>query len=300
MSTARRWRLFSGGCFVFVIFGSALVILIVLLLIRAPSYLYEPEEIREFLIWGALICNASHLDSSAGIYDLSTWPAVCCFSRCDNAPRCESIISYPNFGKETSASRYCDSINQGGVLGVLVVGVIFANSDLIGPRVDFSQFELINPSIHYLWYVAAAVFVPHWLVGPFLRIRYSAALGAFAGTWASARRDRLALGLTARLAFGLVGVLIGIWGITLMTMIHRAMSGASYARGYVDYSGAPVTAQLVLWGVPIFALGQILLPYVYLRLARISRATQESDQSRKSFVAWAQKNTATRVPSGSE
>ena len=300
MSTVRRWRLLSGGCFVFVVFGSALIILIVVLLIRAPSYIFDPAEIREFLVGSRLsaaliilILAQAFTSYLLGLLSASSAAAIT-HPDANPTPRTRII------GRRLLLPGITALLVKLGVIAVGGLGLIVTSTDWLGPRVDFGPIDWFDSSTHFLWYAAAVVFVPVWLAEPFLRIRYSAALGALAGTWASARRDKLALGLTARLAFGLMGVLAGIWGITLMTMVHRVTEDVLFVGGYVDYSGRPLTAQLLLWVVPIFALGQILLPFVYLRLARVSRVDGGTDGTRKSFATWSQKNTATEIAGGSE
>jgi hypothetical protein len=164
------------------------------------------------------------------------------------------------------------------LLGVVALAVIYAYSELLGPGVFTGLPGLLRPATGYGLFVLAAValLVPHWLIGPFLRVRYSTALGALAGTWARRDADRTALALSARLGAGLTGALALVWGwagglLAVLTIVNpSSYNTASYL---IDpYASLPPLQPFLPFSaglfVLIYAAGQLVLGEAYTVMAQ--------------------------------
>ena len=155
------------------------------------------------------------------------------------------------------------------LLGVPVLVVFLSGSVVIPPLWEVEEVRRSLRLYPLLSVTLAALAVVQWLVGPFLRMRYSVALGALAATWGRDRSHRRWLAQVARLSVGLAGILALLWGSTLALLIFFTGVDPRYS------SIPPVT--LPDWEVLIYPVvsavllislvGQLVLPSVYVWLA---------------------------------
>lgn len=107
------------------------------------------------------------------------------------------------------------------VVLILVASAAYLFTSLLGFHLawDFADsFSLFVSRYPALFGLAASICLAQWLIGPFLRLRYSLALGALAGAWTRDRDYRPWLALSLRLGMGLAGLLALIWGITIVRL----------------------------------------------------------------------------------
>ncbi len=148
---------------------------------------------------------------------------------------------------------------------------------------DLDADDLLRAArlLPWLLRAAAGVAVLSLLIGPFLRLRYSATLGALAGALAERLTLRGWLGASARLGAGLVGVFGLLWGTALATLAAAIRYDSTYSvqrvstgiPGPYDHLAPGVSFWLyAAWGVIILgggiALGQLVLPPLLARAAR--------------------------------
>jgi hypothetical protein len=165
------------------------------------------------------------------------------------------------------------------LLLVLLLAGVFAFTSLLGRPFDASDLEhtlLVRPLLPL---AAGFVLAIHLLAGPWLRLRYSLALGALAAAYTPSAARRRWSAVTARFGAGLIGVLALIWGSALITLgILTAFDPFYTNQGYevtpwifphVPFSiGRVLTISLVVAvALGIYTAGQIALPVVYLWLA---------------------------------
>lgn len=128
---------------------------------------------------------------------------------------------------------------------------------------------------HILVLVLGELAIVSWVIGPWLRIRYNAALGILAGTRASERAERIWLALVAQLGVSVAGRVAFLWGqaaiaIALMLILIINMPSFYSGAGSISLVGArfaPYTALAGILGIGGYLIGQTLLPGLYLRLA---------------------------------
>jgi hypothetical protein len=167
------------------------------------------------------------------------------------------------------------------VVVVLVLGALYAFTPLLGPPVRWNATTFIRMTFERWPLVVAltgAVTLIQWLAGPLLRMRYSAALGALAATWAKQPADRSSLALTARLGAGLAGYLAVVWGGGLTWLIVLTIMDPSYysvsrftGRPSTLYPSSPevLAGYLIVCGLTLVILaGQVFLPKIYVRAAQ--------------------------------
>lgn len=190
-----------------------------------------------------------------------------------------------------------------GVVLVIVLVMLYAYTRVFGAPIDLSFPDWIERNRDEVLFAGAmlAVVIPYWLINPFLRVRFSTALGALAGTWSPRSDERTSLALSARLGVGLVGVLALLWGGAILFLIMLSVSNPASRYTYSPYrSYQPLSAaQLSLAALVIVAVllaGQVMLTAMFTRLAQQRlgrpRATQrkrlaalvESGESEKPAV----------------
>ncbi len=176
-----------------------------------------------------------------------------------------------------------------GVLGVIGLAAIFAYLPWGGMSIATGLPALLRPASGYGLFVLAAVVlaIPHWLIGPFLRLRYSVGLGALAGTWAKHEADRVALAFSALLGAGLAGVLALLWGwssglLVLLTLVNPS----SYRSAMTlpnPYGALPPFQAALPFAVGIFTLvyaaGQLVLAETCFLMARRRLARRRIGQT---------------------
>jgi hypothetical protein len=173
---------------------------------------------------------------------------------------------------------------------VVLAGLIWVLSEPIQTALNWNvtNRDLVRTIfwISPLWIIfVSAIAVFQWLAGPFLRLRYSMALGMLATTWSGSRQSRVWLALGARFGAGLAGLLTLMWGGTIVYLIAATLFDP-YA--YASDSGIPILfygsdssidrlfASTVVAAPILVAIiaGQILLPILFMDIARRRLAAQ--------------------------
>jgi hypothetical protein len=173
------------------------------------------------------------------------------------------------------------------LLGI-VLAVVWSYVHLFGVRLDWADLSDLRRAFRAcpIWVAGALVFGPlYWIVGPFLRLWYSSALGALAATWSKQRQEQVWLALSARLGAGLAGVLALLWGGALITLIILSIFDPHYSSQSVypklfprqpHYIAQLVGAALgVLFWVILCTTGQLVLPEVFIWQAERQLAARE-------------------------
>ncbi len=169
-----------------------------------------------------------------------------------------------------------------GVFGVMAVAATYVYTDWFGRPISLELADLALQVIRRsspLIGVPLALALVQSLVGPFLRVRYSTALGALAATCTADRRMRPWAGMAARLGAGLGFSLALLWGLTVVVLTYLTLTepGPSFdallrplpvLRGLTNEAASLAVA--AAGAAPVIVLqmaGQIVLAGVFTRCA---------------------------------
>ncbi len=165
------------------------------------------------------------------------------------------------------------------LLVVLLLAGVFAFTSLLGHPFSASSLEhtlLVRPVLPL---AAGFLILIHLLAGPWLRLRYSLALGALAASRTASASRRGWSAVTARFGAGLAGILALIWGSALATLGALTAFDPFYTNQSYDvipwifpHIPASISQVLAVSLVSVVALGvymtgQIVLPIIYIWLA---------------------------------
>ncbi len=171
-------------------------------------------------------------------------------------------------------------------LAVVIMTLAFLYTPVLGTRLDSDLASSIWLAIQLEPLeigVVLFVMLVSWLFGPFLRLRYSMALGALAATWSRRSDSRFWLAISARLAAGLLGMLLVLWGGALLNLISYALQNPNVGQG-IPYNLPPVIASLsplaqgtaswlaIAALLALYVAGQVFLPPLAIALARLRLA----------------------------
>lgn len=189
-----------------------------------------------------------------------------------------------------------------GVVLVITVASVFAYTNLLSStyRPEFLEWLRRDSGNLYFLIALLGVALPYWLGGPFLRMRFSAALGALAGSWAKRADERTSYGLAARLGAGFAAVLAAMWGgaigvLVVLSIVDPISRGSYYYSNRLPAdlpalsSGA--AAALLIGSVVLLAGTQVGLSIL---LTSLTRTRLQRKYQR------AQKNLADPLPGTSE
>lgn len=164
------------------------------------------------------------------------------------------------------------------ILLALGVGAVLAYTTWLGLRLNWEVAVDVRQSWRAGWLIVLVALVAgtlHWVVGPFLRVRYSTALGALASTWVADRAQRTWAALTARLGAGLVGAVAILWGGAAGSLVVTQFLDRMERNGvplpelfphWPDYVGRLLAVMLCgIAALVLYGLGQVVLPEVYTR-----------------------------------
>jgi len=131
-----------------------------------------------------------------------------------------------------------------------------------------------------------------WLFGPFLRLRYSLALGALAATWSRRADERFWLAISARLWTGMLGAIAAVWGSALANLVYFAFQNPNTAQAIYQSPSLwwPAAQGSWLWlGITalltLYMCGQAFLPPLFLRAARFRLAHRLPTSADVAFLA---------------
>jgi hypothetical protein len=171
-----------------------------------------------------------------------------------------------------------------GVVFVLALAYLYSYTRVFGPRIDmgFPGWIDINRGDIFFTLAILGVLTPYWLIGPFLRVRFSAALGALTGTWSYRTDERTSLALSARLGVGLAGLLALLWGGTILLLVMLATVNPASRNMYGYYNpyqnpeppngsqiaAVVITSVAVLLGFQV-AFSELLIRLTQKRLAEM-------------------------------
>lgn len=167
----------------------------------------------------------------------------------------------------------------------LAIATLYTLTDIFGIRLRLDivgEFIAAFRAAPWLILVAIWLLLLQGLVGPFLHLRYSLALGMLAATWSKQPDERTWLALSARLGADLSGVIASLWGAGLALLLWLMLvdprhgspttSFTFFPSLYTEASQILVAALLIALLVPLHAAGQIILPPLYIKLARLRMA----------------------------
>ncbi len=167
----------------------------------------------------------------------------------------------------------------------LAISTLYTLTGIFGVRLRLDivgEFIAAFREAPWLILVAIWLLLLQGLVGPFLHLRYSLALGVLAATWSRQSDERAWLALSARLGADLSGVIAALWGagvalllwLTIVDPRHGSpiASFILFPSLYTEATQILLAALLIILLVPLHATGQILLPPVYIKLARLRMA----------------------------
>ncbi len=294
----RRWRwLFGRGCLpVTIVLSAGFVFLLNLVTYwRAPYWVSNPVE---YLLSGRLGMSVVTLFA---LQMLATWSmgllgagrAVRAAGGQGGQLRLRLRVIYRRL-RSTAVSVL---VLRVGVLIVLIAFAIFTYTSILGFRLDsdwLSDFRRAFRVQPFLVMIVSLLVLFQWLVGPFLRLRYSAVLGALASAWTrQTGGERLSLALSLRLGMGMLGALTVLWLPTIVYLVYATITDpySSYSGVYTPSPAFKVEVMRVSL-VLILALiahlgGQIGLPELYLAIARARlkrRAAQPASSDRTTFL----------------
>jgi hypothetical protein len=182
------------------------------------------------------------------------------------------------------------------LLIALVVSAALAYTYIADVRSSFR----IARSPHPIEIVALASIVgtvlAHWLSGPFLRLRYSTALGVWGASWTYRRDQRVWMALTARMGVGMWGSLALLWGsvlgVLIIATIHQPFSRSAtidFQRVFFPFLPRDSWVEIVLLLglsalIILYMIGQLALPPFYLWLARRRLAGRSAADPHERFA----------------
>ncbi len=167
------------------------------------------------------------------------------------------------------------------LLGVGLLGGLLVFSGWLGVRLpsqtatQVARTFAVRPA---LLVAAGLLGLIQLVAGPFLRLRYSAALGALASALTGECDQRIWAAVSARLGAGLAGALTVIWGGAAGVLFLLVSYDPFYASRYrpvpnpfpfvPDYMSRVLTvAGIAGAGLAVYLAGQALLPLLYTWLA---------------------------------
>ncbi len=303
-----RWRLVQIGClpFVCMLAGCLLLFVNLGLFSQAPSWVSDPEE----YLLGQRI--AGSLGALAGLQVIGTWL----------------------LGLVAAATAVGAAAGQGGMLrqrlailrrraaimawAVFLLRVMLLIALGISVVLAYMYIADVRSSLRssrspYTMEIVALISIlgaglVHWLSGPFLRLRYSMALGAWGASWTRRRDRRVWMALTARMGAGMCGSLALLWGsvlgILVVGMIRQPFSHSTsidFRRVFFPFLPRDSWDSIILLLalsvlIVLYMMGQLILPPFYFWLARRRFASRPSTTTLRRFAnrpAETQENTPT-------
>jgi hypothetical protein len=185
-----------------------------------------------------------------------------------------------------------------GFVVVLGLAYLYSYTRVLGPPIAHSFPGWFEGNRSDGVFVAAILgaLIPYWLTAPFLRVRFSAALGALAGTWSYRPDERTSTALAARLGIGLAGLLALMWGATILLLVLlAAVNPASrYTYGYYNPYPSPTPPDGSQIAVAIFAAAAVLLGSQLVFAELLIRVTRR----RLAGMRWPSRRRALAVSAG--
>jgi hypothetical protein len=296
-SLRRRRRLVRLGCLPMTCALTVCLLLMVNLVVisKAPPWVTNP---RDYLLGQRIVSTLSVL---AGLNLISTW-LLGLISAAMAAPAAAGQGGLLHrrltiLRRRTDVTAWTVFMLRLAFLIGCVVAVMLASTYLINAQ---SAREIDKTIVDLDRYVVWIVFVlsvgvVHFLLGPFLRLRYSMALGGLAATWARLRDGRAWRAIMARTAANLLGVVVLLWSGSLGAIIFATIRHPFTHLYFLDFHRVFFPALTVSWEVGrmllfsigvalvlcLYMIGQLVLPPVYLWLARrrLARRSQGAEQS---------------------
>lgn len=294
-SHRRRWLL-QLGCLPFSCMLAGCLLLFVNLVVfsQAPTWVSDPEE----YLLGQRI--AGSLAALAGLQVIGTWLlGLVSAAMAIGATAGQGGMLYQRLAilhRRAAVAAWAVFLLRVIVLIALVVSVVLSALYITdaGITVDIprdSHFMEIVAMVSIL-----STVLVQWLAGPFLRLRYSMALGAWGASWTRLRRRRVWMALTARMGAGMCGSLALLWGSVLgilaIGIIRRPFSHSAsidFWQAFFPYlpkdswNGIVISLGLSVL-IILYMIGQIVLPRFYLRLTRRRLAGRPSAGAQRRFA----------------
>lgn len=283
-----------GGCLPLAV----LVALVLLAFVNAVTYVRPPswiDDVAEWRLSGRLLVSFWVV---AGLQLIATW--ILGLSGAIAGAQAHNETG--DLGRRLRRAQWRLVAAALGVLAlrlllliVVLTAVGLVAGHVFNPTIDgWLASRLLQLSRRYAWLglASAAVIGLHLLIGPFLRTRYSVALGLWAAARARNDEERAWAAASARLMAGFAGVFGLLWGGATIVLVW-----ASLTDPILDWHGlptpyflpsAPDPLSTILGVMLVTALisgcitaGQIVLPPLFRALAmrrlRAADAGAESD-----------------------
>jgi len=308
----RRRRLVQIGCFPFTFLLTACLLLVinVVLVSKAPSWVTDPDK----YLTGQRVLGS--LGALTGLHLVGTWllgliaAAMAAGAAAGQGGMLRQRLTILH--RRAVVMAWVVFLLRFVLLIALVVSILLVRVHVSGTQISFVVFEdfkmNVNGVRHLSFIVASVVtlvvMLTQFLFGSFLRLRYSMALGALAATWSRRREWRLLAAVTGRTGAGMLGSLALLWGGALGILIFSTVRQPLSRSLPVDLHRAIFPALtwpaarniLILLALTVliclYMIGQVVLPPVYLWLARrrlASRPVMNKRSARRWEVKQAEK-----------
>lgn len=278
-----RRRLLQIGCLPITLILTACLLLFVNLVAvsRAPTWVSDPEE---YLLAQRI---TGSLGALAGLQIIGTWLlGVVAAATAAGAAAGQGGLLRKRLA--VLRRRVVPAAWAIFILRVLVLIALAISAVLIYPYlVDFqgtwTDFRIARrPHISEIVtaLLTLVTVLLHWLSGPFLRLRYSMALGAWGASWTRFRSRRVWMALTARMGAGMCGSLALLWSsllgvLVLLTIGHpfSRSDALDFRRVLFPFLPRDSWESIVLLAglsvaIILYMVGQLALPRFYLWMAR--------------------------------
>lgn len=292
----RRWRrAIEIGCLpLTLVTASSLIFLFALLMFRSPPpWIYDP---RSYIIGGRLGVAATVLFVMQFVYNWMN--GLLAANTGAQAARGQGM----NLRKRLRIVQgrffipiLATALLRIGIVFVIALAYLYGYTRVFGLPIAIGVPGWIESNRGGVAFTIAmlGVLTPYWLIGPFLRVRFSAALGAFTGIGSFRSDERTSLALSARLGIGLAGLLALMWGgtILLLVILAAANPASRYMYGYYNPYQSPQPpngseiAAIVITTVTALLGSQLVFSELLVRLTQRRLAGMRWPVRNRGFAA---------------
>ncbi|MBN1313092.1 MAG: hypothetical protein JXB30_16900 [Anaerolineae bacterium] len=276
----RRRRLLQVGGLPFTLMMAACLLLVVngVFISKAPSWVTDPDE----YLLGQRILGT--LGTLTGLHLIGTWllgllgAAMAGAAAAGQGGMLRQRLTVLH--RRTMIVAWAVFLLRWILLAALIVSAILADRYISNVSITGDDYFNVFGVEWVISVVALVTLLIHLLSGPFLRLRYSMAVGALGATWSRQRRWRLLAAVTARTAAGLLGSVAllwgGVFGILIILTIRQPLSHSLpidfHQIFFPALSWSMASSLLFLLGLTVliwlYVIGQLVLPFCLLWLAR--------------------------------
>ncbi len=283
-SRRQQRRAFQWGCLpvTLLVAVCGLVFLNIVTYRRAPSWISDPSE---FLFSGHMMVSLGMLTA---MQLMATWLmgllSAASAGTLAAKPRSSIRRRLAVVRRRVRIATWAVLMLRLGLLLGLAIAWLFMMTVFDGsllPNFVVDLFRVLRMGRGLFVVPAAGLMLISFFVGPFLRMRYSLAIGVWAATFTPHHDERPWVAASARLGAGLLGVLGILWGVSAITLFGLAVVDlhSSYHLDSTAYlhllrlqdtfvtRWATISLAATVF-LAAYLTGQVLLPPVYLWLAQ--------------------------------